>query len=352
MKLVFNVVTVIVWILMSAMICSCEVDRGDVEIADDQKPSGVVNGEETNYEEWQGAVGLFGLGSLCTGTLISPDVVLSAGHCVYQPGQFDYVKDPDYLQIVGGAIVGEVSYSYAKQVVKHPSYNGIWGTDLSMVLLETPVEDVVYYRVGKEKPIVVGTKGWIVGYGTTGTNDTESPGIHRAGESTVLKVGPTIEIGDPAGGCHGDSGGPFFTKESDGEWVVTGVASTVSGGQCDANSGTNEVNTAAYRGWIEKTYNELTGRVLEGAEEDDTDAGADADTDADTDTDTDADTDADTDGDAEADAGGDVDSDTSTVEDGGMTEGDEGSSSSSCSVGRTKGVYDAGLFGLLVLLAK
>ncbi|MCP4679710.1 MAG: trypsin-like serine protease [Deltaproteobacteria bacterium] len=267
-------------IILATVALSCESEIDEIPLNEGAPGlSGVLGGYETNYEEWQGAVALFGGGgSMCTGTLIAPDVVLSAAHCVYLPYRnIDYTKDPGSLQILGGAKAGEVVYSWAKEVVRNPSYNGMWGTDLSMILLEDPVTDVEPHKVRMKPGPAKGDEGVIVGYGTSTTyGDTETAGIHRAGDTTVLRAsGNTFEIGNPAGGCSGDSGGPVFTMQ-DGEWVVTGVASTVSG-QCSATSGTNEVNVAAFRTWIENTFKDLTGRDLDGASSD-----------GDTDTDTDA----------------------------------------------------------------
>ncbi len=315
--------------LCMALATSCESTEGEpIALGGSGGFQGIVGGEETGYEDWQGAVGLMGGVSLCTGTLIAPNVVLSAGHCVYSPSNgFNYVKNPELLQILGGATVGEVFYSYAEEVVKHPSYNGMWGTDLSMIKLETPIDvgTLPPHKVRKTKA-KKGDKGVIAGYGSsTDYSDQTTAGTHRWGETTILSMGSNIQVGDPTGLCSGDSGGPFFTEE-DGDWVVTGVASWVAAG-CSATSGSMTVNVVTYRGWINKVYEQFTGEPLEEPEEEDTETGTE------TDTEVDPDGGADTAGDADADADSDSDAGPTGEED-----DDDNGSSSSCdmtSVGRS-----------------
>ncbi|MCP4599766.1 MAG: trypsin-like serine protease, partial [Proteobacteria bacterium] len=301
-----------VWLcfaVMAAMWLSCEPEFDDTLHSEDLTGfRGIVDGEETNYEKWKGAVGLFAPpGSVCTGTLIAPDVVLSAGHCVFYPtSMINVVKDPELLQILGGPRPGDIFYSNAEKVVKHPSWNGslILGVDLSMIKLKDPIpiEDVEPHKVRMGK-LTRGEKGVIAGYGSTSYGDTASAGVHRWGETTLLSLGSNIQLGNPSGLCSGDSGGPFFTQEED-DWVVTGVTSWVAG-ECNAKSGSMSVNVLTYRKWIDKVFREFTGK---GLDETDSDSDTDTDTDTETDSGTDTDSDAGTDSDADSDSDADTDS--------------------------------------------
>lgn len=56
--------------------------------------------------------------------------------------------------------------------------------------------------------------------------------------------------GTRLGGCHGDSGGPFVCKDSDGFWVLQGA---VSWGSTDCNAQrmfTVFARVAVFREWI------------------------------------------------------------------------------------------------------
>ncbi|MCU0662707.1 MAG: trypsin-like serine protease [Myxococcota bacterium] len=225
--------------------------------------AGIVNGQETQYEKWQGAIGLFTGYSICTGSLIAPDVVLSAGHCVYLPSEgIDFVSEPSYLQIVGGPIM-DVYYAEAEQIITHPTWKGnvARGTDLSMIKLKTPIEGIETYLVRDEDSPTVKTKGILVGYGATKSNSTTTAAVHRWGETTIQSVAAgRIGTGNPSGLCQGDSGGPLFTEQA-GRWVVSGVASFITG-FCNAKTGSFSVNVVPNRPWIEQTYKDLTGRDL------------------------------------------------------------------------------------------
>ncbi|MCP4679713.1 MAG: trypsin-like serine protease [Deltaproteobacteria bacterium] len=318
---------------LGAVGLSCDPVDEEIPVSSlSEKPGlqGIVGGHETNYEEWKGVIGLWtGLG-LCTGSLLAPDVVLSAGHCVFykswnQLENTDFVNNPQDLQILGGAVIGEEQYSWAEKVVKHPNWNGSLGgnaVDLSMIKLEEPIEGIETYGVRREAAPAKGSKGWIVGYGKSVNNDDMSAGTHRAGETTVKSVNNRVlGLATPSGTCQGDSGGPFFS-EQDGEWVITAITS-YGAGFCGPNVTGYSVNVVTYQKWIEETFLELTGEELN--------PGSDSDGDTDTDVDGDSDSDTDTDVDGDSDGDSDSDSDADSNPDGGE-EADSGSGNSSCRI--------------------
>ena len=85
---------------------SCEVDD-DLEFDSSetrQSESGIVIGEKTGFTQWTGVIAVRAGGmwvGLCTGTLIHPRVVLSAGHCVKtQENNTDFTKTPARVSII------------------------------------------------------------------------------------------------------------------------------------------------------------------------------------------------------------------------------------------------------------
>jgi Trypsin len=240
-----------------------QISEGDLGIHN----QGIIGGEETNYESWQGVVMLNNGFSMCTGSLIHPRVVLSAGHCVKikQSGfTFDGSKTPAMLQIKGGP-TGQTFYSRAERIIPHPSWKGELDEeagDLSLILLRKEVVDVETFHLRDFPMPKNGDEGWVVGYGgATSDLQTKGSGVHRAGETTLLNVLPKlIETGEWANTCQGDSGGPLFSKQ-DGEWVVTGVTS-FGAGSCYEEGGSYSVNLLPYCGWLNDTMMELVGEDL------------------------------------------------------------------------------------------
>jgi hypothetical protein len=175
----------------------------------------------------------------------------------------DYVSDPESLQVLGGPIM-DIYYSEAEQVIAHPKWNGNLGAgsvDLSMIKLKRPIEGIEPYLVRAQDNPKVKDKGIVVGYGATKTNDSATAAVHRWGETTIQSVASgRIGSGNPSGLCQGDSGGPLFTQQNE-QWVVTGVASFITG-FCNAKTGSYSVNVVAHREWIEQTFKELTGEDL------------------------------------------------------------------------------------------
>ena len=94
----------------------CDGVGGDAVLTG--SPSGIVGGTETNFETWKGVVALVSDEGLCSGALIAPRVVLTAGHCVKLAGSgwgepsYDYTADPSGLTVgcintIGSFLVGE-----------------------------------------------------------------------------------------------------------------------------------------------------------------------------------------------------------------------------------------------------
>jgi len=239
------------------------------EIEKSRPPYPIVNGSETDYKEWKGAIAVVGEGpdgqmSMCTGTLIDPEVVLTAGHCVYRKSKQGQLETINVKNIQAGANLVEAHLvANVKEVKMHPQWNGDvqQGVDLALIHLEEKVIDIDFYGIRSTSP-QQGETGVIVGYGLTSVQDQQSTGVHRKGDSSIQSVQQygIIEIGNPSGTCQGDSGGPFFTLDGNsGKYLVTGVTSYGNPQYCSATSGGYDVSVSSYAEWIKQTVNEFTG---------------------------------------------------------------------------------------------
>ena len=150
-----------------------------------------------------------------------------------------------------------------------------------------------HYRVRNTPDAELGDDGKIVGFGKTRA-DLAADFIRRVGDTHLLHFNKNdIEIGNPAGACHIDSGSPLFTDQN-GEWTVNGIASYIANIEiCSPTEGSYYTNTVLHRDWLDEQVREITGHGLDDGT--DTDSGSDSDVDTDTDTDTDTDGDGDSD---------------------------------------------------------
>jgi hypothetical protein len=243
-------------------------DLGDLgEPPIDGGSIGVVGGSQVKEGKWDDAVGIVFSSAYvgCTGTLIGPKVVLTAGHCVNGldvshviVGSKDWAED-------GGEVI-EV-----EGVFEYP--NSQFTYDVAVLTLAEPSSyepRAIALDCVKRDFLEDGAKVQIVGYGATtaaGTgwntqlNEAEAEVYDEdCDESTINGVyagcrepGGELAAGGAGQACYGDSGGPLYLKTGNGAYVV-GVASRLFAGTNPSQpcqGGAIWVRPDAVIGWIE-----------------------------------------------------------------------------------------------------
>ena len=178
------------------------------------------------------------MGTLCTGTLIAPDVVVSAAHCVEPPGNDSSVNyffslAPDVTQ-AGQHLADMPTPTYeVGAALAHPDYVAVrqdglaQANDISLLFLTRAVPQVQPAQLlePQQFALQVGSPVSIAGYGLDGPPKGRRTGMHlgikRDALSVVHELGAyEMQVGDRAPvpqKCMGDSGGPTFVKTPQGE---------------------------------------------------------------------------------------------------------------------------------------
>lgn len=266
----------------------------------------IINGHDATADDWpqSGAMLMDATMSfgghvmdfrmlVCSSTLIAPDVVMLAAHCV-DPDSFTYgygsLTDVDIRwtrQADLGAHDGSAINDWPADAVAawdwvhHPEWD-LWGLDtgigdskdIALVFLDTPVLDTPFGylpTVEEAAQVVQGVEVTVVGWGQQ-TDDRQPPagtyGYKQQGISTISELGDfEFQVGlepEDVRKCHGDSGGPTFlsieTETLDPIRVVGVTSHAYDTTDCRRTGGV-DTRVDAYLDWIDQ---ELRARCADG----------------------------------------------------------------------------------------
>lgn len=151
----------------------------------------------------------------CTGTLVHPRVVLSAGHCP-EPTHIDF---------------GESIANPALRIpVKWCESTSFASTDARICVLERSVDGLPIAPIlqGCEiKALKANAQVWVAGFGLDDQDPASGAQLdEKRWVATTINQVAEQELsvgGSGKGGCQGDSGGPVYLKLADGSYRTIGV---------------------------------------------------------------------------------------------------------------------------------
>jgi hypothetical protein len=197
------------------------------------EPAPILGGEDVRDNAWPDVAAVYfddGWGHYvsCTGVLVAPDVVLTAGHCAEGISQVKLNTD-DYE--VGGELI---------DVAEIHEYPNSWANyDIAALVLKSP-SVVPPARIAQDCVIddflFDGAPAAIVGYGGLNTDSTRYVSELQEGFTSITdadcsrtdwgcnaSVRPDGEVGAGGDGvdtCPGDSGGPMYLTTDYGNFLV------------------------------------------------------------------------------------------------------------------------------------
>ncbi|MEE1757189.1 trypsin-like serine protease [Streptomyces sp. SP18CS02] len=200
----------------------------------------------------------------CGGTLVAPNKVLTAAHCIRPTSaeNLDYVTDGLVLggtSKIGGGPEDEGTASAVSRVWVHPNWNpDTLQNDIAVMTLAKPMPYTPLPMAGPDDlaSYTPGTQGLTLGWGlTSGTGDQVAANLQQVllpingdeactanlGQFGYDASGPMICAGQPGTGddatgkttCPGDSGGPLIVKGKIVGIVSWGIGNQSTGEQCN-----------------------------------------------------------------------------------------------------------------------
>ncbi len=197
-----------------------------------EQTSSVVGGTPVPEGKWRDVVLVVGPDATCTGTLIAPDIVLTAGHCIEMEPYEVRTDTVDYAVPGGDRIPVKWSRAYPDWEHKY---------DVGVIMLDHVARGrprMIAPACAAKDGLREGAMLHLVGFGMIAPSIDTNTQLREVDlrvvdptctsdegcQSSVAPHGEFLAGGQGTGSCFGDSGGPVFLTTEDGPALV-GVVS-------------------------------------------------------------------------------------------------------------------------------
>ncbi|HEU5056000.1 MAG TPA: trypsin-like serine protease [Kofleriaceae bacterium] len=221
----------------------------------------MVGGAQAPVGKWNDAAAAMGGGqSICTGTLIAPALVITAGHCINVG--IDSVK----LGVNDFTSPGGETIAVTRQVA-YPNWTSTYDVGLLFLATESSYPPrVLATGCAIERSLHAGATAHIVGYGAIDERGNQYTSELREAATTITdpdctggrgcngSVAPGGELGaggDGVDACFGDSGGPLYLDDPSGVLLVGVTSRGYRGTELPCSEGGIWVRPDAVVEWIE-----------------------------------------------------------------------------------------------------
>jgi secreted trypsin-like serine protease len=243
-------------VALGLSLTACQPDSGDPGSDPTNPPDkGIVHGQLSKSNGLSNSVVALVADvpegqTLCTGSILSENSVLTAAHCVD--------NNPERMVVVFGKNIHSAKQESMRPVtnfVQNPYWSHPNSTnqgDLAIVHFSggLPAGYVPVHLVNASEKVSEGDSVYFIGYGVTNGKSQKGSGILRATTTQIIgEQSPTETItdGQKTSVCFGDSGGPAFVKVKN-KFLQWGVASSVLNQTC--NEASIHTNIMTYLNWI------------------------------------------------------------------------------------------------------
>jgi MYXO-CTERM domain-containing protein len=246
----------------------------------------VVGGEPAEVGDYPSTVSLMmdqGGGmweSGCTGTLVTPTVVVTAAHCLQ-----DWYGSPlatNEVRIVYGytdpASAPASERRTLASIHPNPDYDpyastdsdGLGATmDIGVVLLSEPIANAVVTPIlpasEVDSVLVAGAEVHVVGYGINNLNTWDSGILYKAVTPYIRHIPSEMLAGSPGNpdSCNGDSGGPAYVMVGGSLYLVGVTSRAWKKSQAMCGDGGIYTIASAYLPWLQGIVGDLDAGVVD-----------------------------------------------------------------------------------------